>query len=355
MKWSKAMFCVECGKETKIFKNGTCLNCYIKNTRFSKGPEILDIDTCSKCSAYRYKNTWSQRSFQDVLKQHVKDSFQISKELKKIKIESECKEGDKAASCKIYISGIIDDHEITEQHPLTVRLKKTTCDVCSKQYGGYYEAILQIRADKRKPSPKELTTLQSKIEAYIASLRAKGNKRLFITDISKEPNGLDFFLSEKGSAFSLAKKIQEQYGGEIKQSSTNIGMKDGRQIYRMTYLLRLPHYCLLDIIQSASNVFLIENIIGNKVQVIDLQSWQQKTVDGKALKNSRVLGNTDLIKEMMIISQTPEELQLMDPSSYQIVEVKKPVSKEFRQKTIGTLNIEGTFFLVPRVEKKEGE
>ena len=65
---------------------------------------------------------------------------------------------------------------------------------------------------------------------------------MFITDFAEERGGIDFYLSEKGSAYTIAKKLQERFGGEIKQSSKNVGMKDSRQIFRMTCLIRLPAY-----------------------------------------------------------------------------------------------------------------
>ena len=80
------------------------------------------------------------------------------------------------------------------------------------------------------------------VEGLVESMQDKGNRALFITDSKEEHGGLDFYLSDKGSALTITKKVQGKYGGSIKQSSKNIGMKDSRQVYRMTYLLRLPSF-----------------------------------------------------------------------------------------------------------------
>jgi nonsense-mediated mRNA decay protein 3 len=344
------MFCVECGKEDKIFRNGVCVSCYLKNNSFTKGPAVLDIYVCPKCSSYKYKNTWVQESFEETLKRHIKDSFQISGELKKIQIKTDFDEQKKNISCKVLISGFLEDHKISEKHFLDVRIKGVVCDVCSKQFGGYFEATLQIRADKRKLTKEELRSIQLNVESLVENLRAKGNRGLFITDVAKEHGGIDFYLSEKGSAYTIAKKIQEEFGGEIKQSSKNIGMKDSRQIYRMTYLIRLPAYRKDDFISIDSSYYYIYSISGNKVFSVDLFNWAKRVFEGKDLNKVSIHGGKELIKELIFISQSKEEIQLMDPVSYKTFEIKKPKDISFESKTVKIVKIEDNIFLIP--EKK---
>ena len=56
------------------------------------------------------------------------------------------------------------------------------------------------------------------------------------------------------------KKILEQFGGEIKQSSSNVGMKDGRQMYRMSYSIRLPYFQRGDFISFDDLFYYISSI-----------------------------------------------------------------------------------------------
>jgi len=199
------MFCVECGKE-EIFKDGVCVSCYLKHKSFTKGPEIIDIISCTSCSSYKFKNAWFSESLDESLLRHIRDNFQISVELKEVKIKTEYDEKRKNIPCNIEISGLLEDQKIVEQHNLMVRIKKTICDVCSKKFGGYFEAVLQLRAEKRKPSHDELQVIRETIETLVENLQAKGYRGLFITDVIEEQGGIDFYLSEKGSAYNIAKK-----------------------------------------------------------------------------------------------------------------------------------------------------
>jgi len=340
------MFCVECGKEGKIFKNGECIECYVKNKSFTKGPEVIDIYKCSKCWSYKYKNSWLNESFKEILNRYIKDNFKISNELKKINITTECDKEDNIISCKVIISGFIDDHKILEEHFLKVRVKKIVCNICSKQFGGYYEAILQIRIDKRKSFKNELNKIKLFVENLVENLVEKGNRGLFITDIAEEHSGIDFYLSEKGPAYTIAKKIQERYGGEIKQSSKNIGMKDSKQIYRMTYLVRLPAFRTGDFFAYNNSYYYIYSITGDMVHVFELINWTKRVFKLKELQNISIFGGKELIKEMILISQTKEEIQVMDPKTYKTFDVKKPKNINFDTKVVNIVNLEDRPFII---------
>jgi nonsense-mediated mRNA decay protein 3 len=341
------MFCVECGKEEPIFKNGVCLSCYQKHTQFSKGPAILDITMCPRCSAYKYKNTWLQESFPEILRRYVKDAFRINPELKSATIESECKQQDKMFACRVFISGFLEHQQITEQHPLTVRIRRSTCEICSREAGGYFEAILQIRAEQRTLSNTELGILRSAVENLVGQFQDGGKRGLFITDIDENRQGLDFFLSEKGTALTIAKKIQEQFGGVFKQSASAAGMKDSRQVYRMTYLVRIPSYRKGDFFSLGDTFFYISSLHGTKVRAIALSNWEEKVIEGKHIQPSKIVGGLELVKEMIVVSQSKTELQLMDPKTYATIEIRKPKTMSVESPMIKTVKLEGQVFLFP--------
>jgi len=341
------MFCVECGKETPLFKNGICLNCYLKHTKFSKGPAILDIIMCPRCSAYKYKNTWQQESFPEILKRHVKDTFHISPELQSATIDSECKQQDKMFQCTVTISGYLSDQHITEQHQLTVRIRRSTCDMCSREAGGYFEAILQIRAEQRILTKTERDTLRSTVETLVAQFQESGKRGLFITDIDENRQGFDVFLSEKGTALAIAKKIQEHYGGDFKQSASIAGMKDSKQVYRMTYLVRLPCYRKGDFFSLDDTFFYITSIHGAKVRVIALSNWDEKVIDGKHIQPSKIIGGQELVKDMIVVSQSKTELQLMDPITYATIEIRKPRVMTVESSMVKTVKLDDQVFLFP--------
>jgi nonsense-mediated mRNA decay protein 3 len=341
------MFCVECGKDEPIFRNGVCLSCYLKHTQFTKGPAIMDITVCPRCSSYKHKNTWVQEDFDEILKRYIKDVFSISSELKNVTIQTQCKEQDRILRCTVTFSGFLEDQQITEQHPLTVRIRRNTCDVCSRESGGYFEAIIQIRAEKRTFPKEELTILRTTVESQVEQLQKSGKRGLFITDYDENRQGLDFFVSEKTTAFSIAKKIQEQFGGEFKQSTSDAGMKDSKQVYRMTYLVRIPAYRKGDFFSFDASYFLISSLHENKVRALELSRWTEKVIEGKNIQPSKIFGGKELIREMIVVSQSKKELQVMDPKTYSTVEIQKPKLVTIESPMVNTVKLDGCLFLVP--------
>ena len=157
--------------------------------------------------------------------------------------------------------------------------------------------------------------------------------------------GAGFFISDKQAGLIIAKKIQEQYGGTIKQSSKNIGMKDSRQVYRMTYLLRLPSYTKGDFISYNKSFFYILSTQGNRVKIKNLSNWEITTLDVKTIQKAKILGGKELVKEMILVSQKKDEVQVMDPKTYKIKIIRKPKPVSFDSKMIKVVKFEDKFFL----------
>ncbi len=349
----KDMFCVECGKETEIYKDGVCIECYLKTHQFTEGPKIIDITVCPHCGSYKYKNTWTNVILNDVLRRIIKNNFKISKELKNIDINPVCKELDKGYDCTVYISGEIGNKEVTEEHKLIIRLKKTACDVCSKQFGGYHEAIIQVRAEeKRTLSKNELTEIQNFVLNLVESMHAGGKRSLFIADMGITHGGLDFFISDKKDAYTITKKIKEEYGGTIKKSSSNVGMKDSKQVYRNTYLIRLPSYKIGDYIKLDDTYFKILSIKSNKAKLFNLKTWKIENISEDKLEDIKIINEKITKKEMIVVSQTKNEIQLMDTESYKTIQIKKPEEIKIDDEKIKILLIDGKIFLKNSINEK---
>ena len=158
---------------------------------------------------------------------------------------------------------------------------------------------------------------------------------------------VDFYISERGAGLVIAKTIKDRYGGEIKQSSKNIGMKDGKQLYRMTYLVRLPSYTKGDFLQFDDSFFYVISIHGNKVKMINLADWNESAEDLKTIQKSIILGRQELISEMILVSQNDDEIQLMDSKTYKISIIKKPKPMNLKVKNVKILKTEKQIFLVP--------
>jgi len=135
-------------------------------------------------------------------------------------------------------------------------------------------------------------------------------------------------------------------GGTIKQSSKNTGMKDGKQLYRVTHLLRLPSYKKDDFIFFNKKYYKILRVTANKLKLINLKTWEETKVDMKEMEKSKIV-LPDSIKEMIIINQDDDEIQVMDEKTYKIKILKKPKSVNFKSDKIMIISIDDNIFAYP--------
>jgi len=347
------MICVDCGKDEKIFREGSCLACYLKRHQFTSGPDGFTIPYCTHCHAFKYKNNWKNEPFETVLKRYIKQYFSISNQLQDITISISCEDIFDNETCPITIEGYIDGEKITEHHSLTIKIKKNVCELCSKQFGGYHEAIIQIRPGNKRLSDEKIYSIQSYVDDTIISMQEQGNRKLFLADYGREHGGLDFFLSDKQAAYAILKKVQDHFGGTITTSSKNVGMKDGKQLYRYTYLLRLFPFEISDVIKIEEQYFIVSNVHKNYIHLINLSTMVESTVDATDLEGVNVIGNKDLQKEMILISENQDEIQVMDKKSYHIRIVQNPRKMQIKDEFVSIIFIdEEHMFLNPLSNQK---
>lgn len=345
------MYCVDCGKEKPIFKEGSCLHCYLKNHQFISGPEVFHIPVCSYCEAYKYKNTWKKDSFEKVVKRFVKNAFSFHSELKNIRIDLDCHSEKDTIFCKITFTGFIDNETVSEDHFIEIRLKPNVCEVCSKQFGGYHEAIIQVRPEQKKVSNEKKDAIQNFVTTLIHQMQEKGNRHVFLTDMGKEHGGLDFFISDKQAAYAIIKKIQEEFGGDIHVSSKNVGMKDGKQVYRYTYLLRLLPFEKDDVFKLDDEYYFVLNTHGNQLHILNLKDHSDSFVTASELSNSIFIDAAEGISfSPILVHESNSEFQLMHPKTYDVFVIKKPKQQMNFSEDLKVIQINEYLFIKPDIK-----
>lgn len=116
----------------------------------------------------------------------------------------------------------------------------------------------------------------------------------------------------------------------------------------MTYLLRLPSLQKGDIISFDNDFFFVLSVRSNKIRLINLSNWDEIVVDSKNLQKTSILGGKELVKEMIFVSQSQNEVQLMDPETYKIKDVQKPKPIQYNTEKIKVVKVEDQIFLLPK-------
>ncbi len=177
----KKKFCFLCGKETEKLINGYCEDCYSKKFPLEKKKLVLKI--CKICGKMNYRNKWT------------KDIGNIRENVKMGKID--------------------------------LTFENTQCPDCSRKFGGYYEAILQLRGE----FPEDILDFIDKV----VSKHSDRTGAYFRIEKIKE--GINLYIGSKSIANKLA-KILKDMKFEIKKSYKLVTKRDGKEIYRTVIVAR---------------------------------------------------------------------------------------------------------------------
>ncbi|MCD6474351.1 MAG: hypothetical protein J7K47_05560 [Thermoplasmata archaeon] len=302
------MMCVECGKETEKLYNGLCIDCYLKKKRFFDIPSQVLIKVCRNCGAYSIDGEWKHERLENIIEEYFRKNIRHEIDCK-LEIDFE----NRIARCTGYFEG----RKIIEERKFEIRFKKRLCEKCSLKKGGYFEAILQIR--KKDLSKK----LEKEMEEVITKRVEEGNS--FIMKKERVEEGLNYYIGSKKVAHSIARELKNFYKAEYKSSSSLVGMKDGVEVYRDTYLVRFPEYGVGTFIKLGGDVYRIEGI-GKKIELISLNG-EKKYIYRDEMKKAKIM---DLkTRDAIVLHEDKEGVYIMDSKTYKTYFVdKKAKGKE---------------------------
>lgn len=208
--------------------------------------------------------------------------------------------------------------ELQERRPLRIKFVRRTCKRCSRISGGYYESIVQVRADGRTPSDDELISVET-----IAYSALGNGPRDFISKVEQKKEGIDLYVGSIEGGRKISKSIVKTLGGKISESKKLYGRKDGREVYRVTFLVRLPKFLRGDVIELDGKVVLVERV-ERGVTGLDLDTGSRVFLNEEDVRRASLVSNRERAENTVLMSVSGDEIQILDPKSYETVTLKKP-------------------------------
>ena len=185
---------------------------------FAKFPKEIIFEECGKCSRIKLKNRWVEFDPKKVIESKVKFS-------RSTKWEFEPTDH----SVNIRVFGEEDGTPKKEERSIPWKPHKITCPTCGRMTGGYYEARIQLRGHL------DGAFLES-VHIMFENAIKKDSKLFYREEPSRD--GIDLLASDRKFAKRVARFLEGK-GAEIKVSFQLVGRKEGRDIKRMTYSVRM--------------------------------------------------------------------------------------------------------------------
>jgi 60S ribosomal export protein NMD3 len=198
---------------------------------------------------------------------------------------------------------------------------KEQCDRCNRISGSYYEGIVQVRADGRSPNTFELQMSAGIAQQVEDSLQAGGERLSFIADMNETREGLDITVGSQHIGSLISQGIIAQLGGRVSTHPKLVGEKNGRQLYRITYSVRLPRFQKQDVLLSHGRYVEVVRVESNHLKVIDLTDGAPRSVREEDI--DRLIGNMRNAESAMVAFADSHIMGILDPITCQTKEVRK--------------------------------
>lgn len=358
--------CYLCGKPSVL--EGLCTDCYNDNHPLIEVSTPLTLLICKKCGSVKLADGWRKIAGDPIEPDEILD-YQIELLLESmvkilgrdvtLSLEEE-KRLDRVSYTVVTASG--KSHESLpphdEKYNVEVRFRFSTCDTCGMMRGGYYEAILQIRADSRELTDEERREITSTVTDITIS-RYKSDDRAFIVSTTEDKYGIDFYIGSENLCKLLADEIEVQYLAERKENYKLVGEdRTGRRKYRITILIRLPRFKVGDFVTIDDQPCQVTAINRNMLTCYDLRKRERFSINPKSARwrTLEFLASFSSRQEFMVTTHAyGKPVQIMDSSTYGVQEVEPSVfdSEIVVGSKVYVLKIADDVYILPSLVESE--
>jgi len=233
------MFCVECGRDGPTVE-GLCTDCFRKRNPIVRPPDAIDAVVCVDCNRVETKGGWVRVELETAIPMLLKERIPTDPRAIRITFTHVSRAEDErnfglAVKAAARVSGV----EIVQSFRIRLRVKQGLCPTCNRRRSNYFEGILQVRAEDRPLTEEERGRLVAFVQEAVARRWAKGEE-VFVSKVEDVRGGADVYLSSNTVARTIARDLADAFRGTVGSSPKLFGRKKGKDLYRVTYVVRIP-------------------------------------------------------------------------------------------------------------------
>ena len=318
------MFCVECGREDELI-GSVCKECFSKKHAIVSLPDHVDLTLCAHCSSMETPKGWKDvGSMREAVEAAIRASLVLLKDAKVSDLRIELSQKDERnLQADVNLQVTASGAEFERHLSTIVRIKRGSCKECSKKQGRYYEAILQVRGPERNLPEQTEEEVQRMVNERVASMR-KTSREVFVSKVERVKGGLDFYFSTIPAARGIARELENAMCAEYKESSSLWGRRDGKDIYRMTYMVRFQGFSKGDVIEYDRKLYFVTGMSKGMVHGIDISTGEERSMHLQDPGECSLVQPKGKILKAVVVVESKDELQVLDPETMKTIDVRKP-------------------------------
>ena len=146
----------------------------------------------------------------------------------------------------------------------------------------------------------------------------------FITNEGPVTGGYDVVMGSKGLARAWGRHLTETWGGQVNETNSTVGRKDGIDVTRLTLLYRKPGYDLGDVVQWRNDLWRPSSWSKDGA-IMERISRQERTgATWRDLEGVKVLAQMKDHVVVDILNRDDSVAEFLDPSNWQMTSVRLP-------------------------------
>lgn len=240
---TSAEFCVVCGRTGLPIEDGVCAECFADTHALVRADAHARVTMCPTCGARQVGSHWERAGTSTFLT--PEDLLPFLEPLPEVGIRRvnweetglNPQQREMRAIARVRFRGL--ERDVAVQ--FVAHIEPRTCPDCSRKSGHYYTALIQLRGPEGRPTGPQRDDrgrLRELWDRHLPEARAEWRKAMSWEE--QRPEGWDFYLVDTVAAKALARWLKARLGATLTEAPTLYGRKDGRDVYRVTFCLRVP-------------------------------------------------------------------------------------------------------------------
>lgn len=308
-------FCPKCGGPSE--GDGLCGKCRAGDIRWYECVPRVTTINCPSCGSRKVSNTWSDSEMDrdSILRESAISGVTFHPDVKQrsVKIHRIRDLSSNRTLATLGVEGILYGETMRAECSLEISWQKEQCNRCNRITGNYYEGVVQVRAQGREITKPEMERAAQIAHGVEDGLQEGGERLSYISDIQESREGLDIVIGSQHIGLAITQAIVQQMGGRYTTHPKLVGEKDGRQLFRITYSLRLPRFQRGDVIRAMQRYGEVVYSDSRQIRVFDLADGSVRTIREDDVE--RLIGNVRDADEAMIAYSDGDTLGILDPET----------------------------------------
>ena len=318
--------CPKCGGPTE---EGLCANCRVEKTEWLICDPRVSVTFCPTCESLKQGSIWTDvtRGHEELASELSLGAVKLHEDVSDPNFEIEIRDlTPNRTLSTIYVTAHLYGLTVEGLCKVEIIWIKEQCDRCNRYSGGYYEAIVQVRASGRTPDVFERERASAIAKSFEDELQEDGERLSFISDEKETKDGVDIIVSSHHMGELISHKITKEFGGRVTTHPKLVGEKAGKPLYRVTYLVRLPCYRKGDVVFFDRKYYEVRGADKGGFWLFDLTDGTSSFIQQEG---GRLIGNIRDAENAMVAYLDGDVAGLLDPETYKNIELQVPKWLEF--------------------------